>query len=216
MASFPSDIAKISERLRHIKAGFEDVTPPRLGLTDVMRRVDDKLGADILHKRSAALALDLYHLKDDARGLARRTIGSADVVEEFCERSRAVRLCISFGDTYKHGVGGRSRNNTVMPYELMFAEKSGPRAAVTDRVIGSVMLIVDDEGEPHQFDLIAKEAMRDWLAFLRDTLSFDITEWGSLWNEQSAPPGTSIYSALIPPALLQIMKDEAAGRRLAR
>jgi hypothetical protein len=110
-----------------------------------------------LHETAGGPLINLYHLKDDARGLARAKGLSKVVVEEFCRKSAAVDLCVKAGDTYKHGVGGRAGNNAVIEYEVVFHDRQGPEPQPTDPVVNAVMLVVDKGGEPHQSDLVAPQ-----------------------------------------------------------
>jgi hypothetical protein len=203
--------AKVADRLRCIDAALKDLTPDRLGRQTGHQRASDQDFVGIYRNRLATLMLSIYHLRDDARGLAREKGIGADAVDQFCASPKAVSLCIKAGDTYKHGVGGRSKNNTVTEYFVSCLQQSGNEPVPGDPVIGEFCLIVDETGEPHQSDLLAREAISDWLFFLRDRLGVDISEW-SKWFPQPLPKGYSRYTAPVPPALLAAMKQSAAQR----
>jgi hypothetical protein len=62
--------------------------------------------SQVLINRTATCILGIYHLKDDAKGVARTKGLPKDKVDLFVESSRAIDLCVKAGDTYKHGSAG--------------------------------------------------------------------------------------------------------------
>jgi hypothetical protein len=203
---------KVTERLSNIQAALHDLRPGQYTQETGGMRAADGLASGVHRNRVASLLINLYHLKDDARGLARAKGVSMDVVEEFCQKSTAVNLCIKAGDTYKHGVGGRDGNNTVIEYEVIVCNQEGPEPKPSDQIVNVVMLVIDRTGEPHQSDLLAGEALRDWAAFLAGKLGMVLPDWLKTWLQSAPPPGHSVYSGPMPPELLKHMKRNALAR----
>jgi hypothetical protein len=211
MSDIATAVEKINERLRNIGAALRDLRPSQFaGTTD--ERMSDSVTIDIHRNRVFTLLINLYHLKDDARGLARACGLDKEVVEAFCRDTPAVDLCIKAGDTYKHGRGGRAKNNTVIDYEVTFVEQKEGEPQPTDPVVGAVMLVVDKDGEPHQSDLLAGEALREWADFLEKTLGVTSPAWVSSWLPGAPKPGESIYTAPLPAGFREHLKQEAAAR----
>jgi hypothetical protein len=203
---------KVVERLRCIDAALADLTVGRLGYQTGHQLATDQSFTGVYRNRLASLLLSIYHLRDDVRGFARIKGLGKDVVDRFCANSKPISLCIEAGDTYKHGVGGRSKNNTVMEYFVSIYRRQGDQASPEDPVIGVVGLIVDETGEPHQSDLLARAAIGDWLSFLRDQLGIDVSSWEKKWTPQPLPEGYSRYTAPLPPKVLETMRRDAARR----
>jgi hypothetical protein len=204
--------AKVLDRLRNIEAALHDLRPGQYAQSTAGERAGDRMAFGVHRNRVATLLINLYHLKDDARGLARAKGIGKDVVEELCRDSAAVGLCVKAGDTYKHGVGGRAGNNTVIEYEVVLCDQQGPGPQPTDPVINAVMVVVDAGGEPHQSDLLAAEALREWAAFLEGALGMSLPMWLKEWLPGAPAPGRSLYTGPLPPALLEHMKKTAAAR----
>lgn len=204
---------KIVNRLRDIDAALHDLSASQFAGQAAGDRLPDPRSCGVHRNRVAILLLNLYHLKDDARGLARKKGLGKNLVDDFCDKSNSVALCVKAGDTYKHGVGGRDGNNTVIEYEVVVCEQKGPKPEPSDSIISAFMLIVDENGEPHQSDLLAQEALWDWIEFLEDKLGMNLPEWREKWRKKPLPPGHSIYVGPLPPALLQLIKDKAAERK---
>src|SRR6266852_2390072 len=145
-------------------------------------------------------------------GLARQRGLSKEVVEKFCRRSSPIRLCIQAGNTRKHGLGGRDKNNTVLEYTVLALDKQACEPRPDDPVIGVLMLLVDETGQAHQADLLAAEAMRDWIGFLRDRLHMDVQEWETIWGKKALPAGVSAYKSPLPEELAKLIKQQADQR----
>lgn len=203
-------IDKIRSRLESIDAALTDLAA--LPNTHPTGGALTKVACDVHKNRLASLILCISHLKDDAKGLARLRGLNKKAMDNFVASSPAISLCIKAGDTYKHGVGGRSGNSAVMEYEVHFMERKGDKPKTDDPLIGLAMLLVDEKGEPHQSDLLAKEALRDWLPFLRG-LGVDVSEREKKWHLHSLPQGMSLYKGKMPEALLQHIKEEAKKRK---
>jgi hypothetical protein len=204
--------AKILDRFRGIEAALHDLRPEQFALATAPERAGDRMSFDVHRNRVAVLLINLYHLKDDARGLARARGLGKELVEELCRNKVAVDLCVKAGDTYKHGVGGRAGNNTVIGYEVLVCHQEGPEPQPTDAVANTLMLVVDNGGEQHQSDLLAAEALRDWAAFLEGTLRMTLPAWVKGWTPIAPAPGRSLYTGSLPPALLEHMKKTTARR----
>jgi hypothetical protein len=205
--------AKILDRLRNIEAAVHDLRPGQYARTTGGEWAGDRMAFDVHRNRVATLLINLYHLKDDARGLARAKGLGKDVVEDFCRNTASVDLCVKAGDTYKHGIGGRAGNNTVIEYEVAMCAQQGSEPQPTDPLVNAVMLVVDKGGEPHQSDLLAAEALHDWAPFLEGTLGMALPAWLKGWLPGAPTPGRSIYAGPLPLALLEHMKKTAAARK---
>jgi hypothetical protein len=204
---------KIVDRLRTIEAALHDLNPTQFRQETGWTRATDPMAFQVHRNRVALLLLNLYHLRDDARGLARRRGLDQASVDSFCDSSAAISLSIKAGDTYKHGIGGRTGNNTVIEYEVVICRQDGHEPRPTDPVVNVVKLIIDENGEPHQSDVLAVEALRDWLQFLEHQLGLDMNEWRQKWDQSAMPPGMSVYSCALPPGFLRQAKEAALARR---
>jgi hypothetical protein len=211
MSDIATAVEKINERLRNIEAALHDLRPSQFGGTSD-ERARDRMAIGVHRNRVFTLLINLYHLKDDACGLARARGLDKEVVEAFCRDTTAVDRCIKAGDTYKHGRGGRSKNNTLIAYEVQAIEQQGAGPLTTDPIIGAFMLVVDKDGVPHQSDLLAGEAIREWARFLETTLGATLPTWVSNWMPGAPKPGESVYTAQLPEAFLDHLKQEAAAR----
>jgi len=201
---------KIRARLESIDAALADLAV--LVHTHPTGGALSKMDIDIHRNRLASLILGIYHLKDDAKGLARLKGLDKKAVDDFVASCPAVSMCVKAGDTYKHGVGGRGGNSMVMGYEIHFMKRKGDKPSIDDPLVGLAMLIVDEKGVPHQSDVLAKEALHDWLPFLRG-LGVDVSEREKKWQLHSLPEGMSVYKGDLPPAFLKHLKEEAKKRK---
>ncbi len=204
---------KIVERLRAIEAALHDLDPTQFRQETGWTRATNPIAFRVHRNRIALLLLNLYHLRDDARGLARRKGLDQASVDGFCNNSAAISLSIKAGDTYKHGIGGRAGNNTVIEYEAVICRQDGNEPRPTDPVVNVVLLIIDENGEPHQSDALAVEALRDWLQFLEQQLGLDIDEWRQKWDQKALTPGISVYSCTLSPEFLKQAKKAALARK---
>ena len=207
--------SKVRRRLRDIDAALADLSINRLGYRTAHEAVMDQTAFGIYRNRLAILMLSIYHLRDDVRGLARAKGFDKNYVDSFSSKSKAVNLCIKAGDTYKHGVGGRDKNNTVMEYSVLIAHQQGSTPSPQDHLVNHVFLVVDESGEPHQSDLLAMEAIKDWLKFLSTEMAMDVSSWEAKWESRALAEGQSLYKGPIPPELLKLMKQTAASRNPA-
>jgi hypothetical protein len=202
----------IRDRLRSTLAGFSDLKPNLIGPGTASEWAADASADDRFRLRIGSLLLEIYHLKDDVRGYARRKGLGDKAVEDFCNRSRPIRLCIQAGKTRKHGLGGHEKNNTVLEFPVPVLSQQASQPQPDDPVVGVLMLLVDEGGQTHQADLLAAEAMRDWITFLRDQVRMDVGEWEAAWAEKALPEGVSIYKAPLPDELVRLIKAQAEER----
>jgi hypothetical protein len=204
---------KIMDRLRTIEAALYDLHPTQFRQETGWTRATNPMAFEVHRNRVALLLLNLYHLRDDARGLARRRGLDQASVDSFCDNSTAISLSIKAGDTYKHGIGGRAGNNTVIEYEVVICRQDGHEPRPTDPVVNVVKLIIDENGEPHQSDVLAIKALRDWLRFFEHQLGLDMNKWHQKWDQDAAPPEMSVYSCALPPEFLKQAKEAALARK---
>jgi hypothetical protein len=211
MTDLDEAVKKVLDRLRLIDAAYFDIESSRFaeaGLQDLPR---DNMTGDVLKNRVALLLLNLYHLRDDARGLARRKGIDKKVVDEFCENTPEISICIKAGDTYKHGIGGRDNNNTVIEHDVAAFIQQGAEPSPHDPMIGLFNLVIDENGDARQSNLLAADAMHEWIHFLENSFGLDLLGWRRKWTKR-LKEGPGIYKAKLPEKLVEHIKKESSNR----
>ena len=183
---------KVYSRLRSINAALNDLNIANRQEFATMRDLQPKY-LEVSRNRAATLLLAIYHLKDDVRGLARALGRSGKIVDTFCSQTTFITTCIDAGDTFKHGVGGHSKNYTVISHFAVVSHK--PEGSDKSTILAIIPIVVDREGKPHQADQLARAAMREWIPFLRDNLQLDTSSYENDWQE---PQGNGVWEYELP------------------
>jgi hypothetical protein len=185
----------IRDRFFSLRAALEDLKPGAFGVKPRSAWDDPLLAAQYQNRVKTAFLL-LYHLRDDALRLARRLGIDVAVVHRFIKDSLPIQLCIRAGDTWKHGLGGESRNATITN-GLLLVIKYRPGTVPTPdsdaRVIGAH--VVDADHGSFSSDVIITDAIHDWIRLLATDLNLDLASEVAGWLPRR-PPSDAI---VIPP-----------------
>lgn len=205
---------EIHDRLRRIEAGLLDCGVGALGRGQPGGSyAGSRLQHDINRNRIVTVINQIAHLKDDALRWARRVGADSKQIEEFCAKSEAVRLVIEIANVEKHGLGGRSHNNSLLEYEVPMMVQAGKIPDPSDKIFDIVWLAIDRAGKPHPSNVFIPEALNGWLSLLIK-LGANVEEWVEKWKPRTLPPGMSRYELKIPEKLLEKMREDAMRRRL--
>ncbi|OGR85740.1 MAG: hypothetical protein A2901_01110 [Elusimicrobia bacterium RIFCSPLOWO2_01_FULL_54_10] len=207
-------VKSILDRLNRIKAGFSDCGIAIIGGNRTAGLYNDPLLQNIHKNRVISLFINIAHLKDDVNRWAKVSGIDSNKVEDFCTKSHAVNLVIKVADTAKHGLGGRSKNNSPLEYEIVLMVQSGEKPDPSDKITDLFWLVVDTHGEPHQSNLLLSKALCDWLLFM-DNNNIDVKKWIETWEPKQLPKGWSHYKGMIPEGLMRKMKEDADARILS-
>lgn len=178
----------IRNRFVSLRAALDDLKGSVFGVRP-RSAWDDPLLAARYQNRVMTAFLLLYHLRDDARRLARRLGVDPVIVERFAEGSLPVQVCIRAGDTWKHGLGGQSRNATIMN-GLILIVKTPKGTAMTpesEALVNGAHVIDVDHGTFNS-DVIITDALHDWIRLLASELSLDLTSEVEGWLPRRPPP----------------------------
>lgn len=176
-------VEKIYQRLAEIEAAVSDVSPSSFGVKKVRELESGGLVETQFKNRLNNAFLLLYHLQDDAKRLAKDKNINKVTVDEFRSNSSWVKLCIRAGDTYKHGLGGRSKNGTLLN-GLLYAVKTEsheqpksehPKPEYDAILIG--MLVADADYGTFPSQILIEGALLEWRDFLNEVLDVDISDW---------------------------------------
>lgn len=205
-------VKAIQDRLRSIEAGFADC-----GIAVMTGKQNAELHTSLqlqqIHQnRVTSLFISIAHLKDDCKRWGKTAGVSAKQVDDFCASSPAIALVIKVADTAKHGLGGHSKNNSLLGYQIVLHKQSGSKPQPFDPIVDLFWLVVDTDGEPQQSNLLLSEAIHKWLIFLNAS-GLDVNEWIEQWKPLDLPKGWSRYKGLLPEKLLKMMRQEAHARK---
>ena len=218
---------RINDRFAQIEAALSDLEPSAFGVRPVKELKDGGLIQRRYKNRLQAAFLLLYHLQDDVKRHAKKAGKQKSCIDEFVNQSLCVKLCVRAGNTHKHGLGGRSKNATVIT-GLIYTVKLEPGHEVTedsDAIVVDMALADADYGTfPSQ--RIVQGAIQDWVNFLKSELDLDLSDWLSRCipkkdappiklsadRGQSVPLGSTVTFEL-PEQLRTLAQQDAAKRR---
>lgn len=218
---------RIHDRFAEIEAALSDLEPSAIGVKPVQDLGNDGLIQRRYRNRLQGAFLLLYHLQDDVKRFAKKTGKPKNVIDEFADKSLWVKLCIRAGNTHKHGLGGRSKNATVIN-GLLYVVKMEPNQQPTPNsdaiVIG--MAVADAEYGTFPSQRILQGAIQDWVQFLAAEFELDLSVWLSRCIPKSdgpaieLKPGTkptvplgSTVTFELPENFRKIAQEDAAKRR---
>lgn len=202
----------IHERLRSIEAGFADC-----GIAVMTGRQTGAIYknpelSQIHMNRVLGLFISIAHLKDDCMRWGKAANVPTSRVKNFCETSPAVALVKKVADTAKHGLGGRKKNNSLPESEIIVHNRIGGVPSPTDPIVDLFWIITDEDGYPHQSNLLLAEAMNSWIAFL-SSLGVGLEEWAKIWKPVPLPPGWSVYRGNLPDPILREMQSGSLSQK---
>ena len=223
----PKSEQQIIDRLAEIEAALADLQPSAFGIHPVKDLGADGLVQRQYKNRLQAAFLLLYHLQDDVKRFAKRKGGNKQAVNDFVAKSLWVKLCVRAGDTHKHGLGGRSKNATIVHgliYVVKTDEAKSPSPASDAIVVGMTVADADYGTFPSQ--RILEGALLDWVQFLSAEYKLDVSDWLSRCipkgtgpeiqispGENPTVPLGSTLTFELPKNLRDLAQGDAAKRR---
>jgi hypothetical protein len=137
-----------------------------------------------LRNRIMAAVLNLNHLRDDARRLAKHVPGSPEDVSRMATEALSLRVLKNLSDSWKHGIGGRNPRGAVLNGILMVErapQVAGPandRRRPDSRVHILGMVVADAKEGSCCSSTLLEDGIRRWGAFLEPWIP-DAREWAA-------------------------------------
>jgi len=170
----------IRSRLKEIGAALDDLKHTATGVSTASD-ITDNLKARY-QNRLMSVFISISHMRDGVRRLAKRRGVDWNDIKQQIDSSVPIQLCIRLSETHKHGLGGKSRNATILNGFITvigLPKKGGNPANPPPDAVAMMegMQLVDSEyGQSHS-SVVIKEAMRSWVTLIRDYLGLDETQW---------------------------------------
>ena len=218
---------KIHDRFAEIEAALLDLEPSAIGVKPVRDLANGGIIQRQYKNRLQGALLLLYHLRDDVKRFAKRIGKPKDVIDKFADSSLWVKLCIRAGNTHKHGLGGRSKNATIID-GLVYAVKMEPNQQQTPNSDAIVMgmYVADADYGTFSAQYVLRGAMQDWVQFLAAEFGLKLSGWMSRCipksdgpafklkdgNHLMVPLGSTITCEM-PENLRNAIQEDVAKRR---
>ena len=173
----PQVVDALNDRFSRIGAALSDLKISSQKILTVAQRRSDPHAAHVYTNRLAALLIGINHLKDDVKRLAKNVGVPSKDVESFCRSCAPITLCAKAAETHKHGLGGRTSNNTVLKELLVIKTPQGAQPTDESETAIAGALIVDENGDSHDANVVCRSALAAWVIYINDQFQLDFTEW---------------------------------------
>lgn len=170
-------VGALNDRFLRIGAALSDLKISSQKILTVAQRKSDPHAASVYTNRLAAVLIGINHLKDDVKRLAKNVGSPTKDVEPFCKSSDPITLCAKAAETYKHGLGGRASNNTVIKEMVVIKSPQGIEPSDESETAIAGALIVDESGDSYDANIVCRNALIAWITYIKDQFQIDFTEW---------------------------------------
>lgn len=168
----------IRERFTAIEVALKDLHSDAFGILTQKEIDGNKLLAARYQNRLMSMFLLIYHLRDDARRLAKEHGFKSEIINNFVKHHLPVSLCVRAGDTHKHGLGGRSKNATIANGLIVVVKTAkGAKSTPSDKAILEGMILVDGKHGVFHSKGVIEQAIGNWVQFLNKEFNLDLTGW---------------------------------------
>lgn len=215
----------LNDRFGRIGAALSDLKISSQKILTVAERNSDPHAANVYRNRLAVLLIAINHLKDDVKRLAKKVGTPTKDVESFCRSCAPITLCAKAAETYKHGLGGRASNNTVVKEVVVIKSPQGAQPTDESETAIAGALIVDENGDSFDANIVCRSALVAWVTYINNQFQLDFTEWLNRAAPEPKGPRVTILPGVkgnvpqgafinfpLPESLRNAIKSESQAR----